>query len=190
MKKFLYQPLTPFLIHQRFGENKACISLDGGRVITCDGNNPPTGYRSIYGAEGHTGIDLRASHGQEVYCAQDGIVMSIDTDPKSGLDVRVETVFEGKKYLHIYEHLLGYQPRVGDKVLAGQIIGWANNTGWSSGDHLHFELRDENGIPIDPLPVMENIFAKDMLAITNKLKYIQEQVALLMDRLADYLRKK
>lgn len=189
MKKILYQPVKPFILGQKFGENKACIKLDHtGGVIVCDGNNPPPGYTSVYGPGGHTGIDLGVYHGQEVYCAQAGRVIEIDTEKKSGLDVRIISVIDGETVVHIYEHLLGYQVQVGSLVKTGQLIGWADNTGWSSGDHLHFQV-EKNGIPIDPLPLMEAIFAKDILKVTNAISYIKEQIAFVMDRIADLLRK-
>ena len=192
----IYQPLKPFIIIQRFGENKACINSDfqttgNIKIIGCDGNNPPEGYRSVYGSKGHTGLDLVAYHGQEVYCVLDGIVDFIDANPKSGLDVRIVSEVSGKKYRHVYEHLLGYQPQKGVKISTGQIVGWADNTGYSSGDHLHFQLEEwlnEVWVPVNPEPFIANIFAKDILSLENSLKYVSEQVALLMDRVASFLR--
>ena len=193
MDKIFYRPTKPFTLNQRFGENKACVSIDGlNKYITCDGLNPPSGFKSLYGANGHLGVDIGAYHGQEVYCIQKGIVSWIDTNPKSGLDVRIISTINGKQYKHIYEHLLGYQPKIGDMVETGQLVGWADNTGYSSGDHLHLQVEEEidnKFIPIDPLPLMSDKFAKDILLINNKLKYIQEQVALLMDNIANWLRK-
>ena len=193
MNKYFYQPLKPFKINQLFGENKACVSIDGKNTyITCDGLNPPLGFRSLYGSKGHLGLDLAAWQGQEVYCIQRGKVYQIDTQIRSGLDVRIETEIDGKKFRHIYEHLLGFQHKVGDTVETGQLIGWADNTGYSSGNHLHLQVEQNiagEWIPIDPLPLMENMFAKDILSINNSLKYIKEQIALISDRLADWLRR-
>lgn len=186
MKKFLFQPVSPFILNQKFGENSACVSTDGKlKVITCDGNNPPVGYKSLYGAGGHKGLDLYAYHGQPVYCAQDGVVETIDTNPKTGLDVKVVTEFEGEKYMHVYEHLMGYQPRVGDKLKVGDLIGWADNTGYSAGDHLHFELKKwitGKWISIDPMPVMENISA---LKFAGMWRQVQELIAKVAEWVAD-----
>jgi len=191
--KFLFQPVKPFVINQKFGENNACVTTDGtNKVISCDGNNPPAGYKSLYGSSGHKGLDLRTAHGQEVYCAQDGKVIHIDTNPKSGLDVRVQHEYKGDIYCTIYEHLLGYQPKVGDSLRVGQLIGWADNTGYSSGDHLHFELQKWDGkawVSTDPMPHMENMFALDWLALEDKVKYLAEVVAKLLDNWASKLRK-
>lgn len=191
-EKSFYWPVWPKGINQRFGENSSCVSLDGNnKVITCDGNNPPTGYKSLYGTAGHLGLDLQAYHGQEVYAVRDGVVSFIDTNEKSGLDVRVVSVINGVEYKHIYEHLLGYKPKVGDKVMTGQILGWADNTGYSSGNHLHFQLEKMiNGvfIPIDPLPLMDNIYALDILKIQNQILYIKEIIAKMFDTWGDKLR--
>ena len=190
--KYFYQPCKPFIVNQFFGENKACVSTDGkNHYMSCDGDNPPQGYRSLYGPRGHLGVDLRAFSGQELYCIQKGVVHSIDTNPRSGLDIRIITQIDDRKFKHIYEHLLGYQPKIGDIVETGQLVGWADNTGYSSSDHLHLqveELVDRVWIPIDPLLLMESIFAKNILFTNNTLKYIKEQIALLADNIANWLR--
>ena len=187
----MYQPVKPFHVNQFFGGNGICISNDQyNRIIDCDGTKPPSGFRSLYGPEGHKGLDLKIWRGQEVYCARDGVVVYIDTDTRTGLDVRVESNIGGKKYTHIYEHLLGYAPQVGSKIMTGQLIGWADNTGYSSGDHLHFEVRDEFGNSIDPLSIMYPTFAKDILLFSHKVKWLTEQVALLADRIGAFLREK
>lgn len=175
--KLLFQPLKPFIINQRFGANKACITTDGTRkVITCDGNNPPNGYKSLYGKYGHGGIDCYAHHGQPLFAAQDGVVYHIDTSKKSGLDVRIESEVNGVKFRHIYEHLMSYEVQVGQKVRVGQLIGRCDNTGYSSGDHLHFEMRiQSNDVwkKVDPLEYMEDIYAPDFLKIIDQFAYLK-----------------
>lgn len=194
--KFLFQPVKPFHINQRFADNDACESItvnaDGTHtVINCDGNNPPEGYRSLY-ADGHHGaLDLRAVHGQEVYAAQDGVVYFIDTHPRSGLDVRIEHTVHGEKYRTIYEHLMGYQVKVGDRVRVGQLIGWANNTGYSAGDHLHFQVEkliDGRWVKVDPEPLLEPIFALDWLKTEDMFAYLKEMLAKYLDNSAYKIR--
>lgn len=190
--KYLFQPVRPFIINQAFAENKACVSIDGSKVvITCDGTKPPKGFKSLYGAKGHTGLDLKCSHGQEVYAAQAGTVYAIDTNPKSGLDVRIEHEVNGLKFRTIYEHLLGHQVKVGDTVRTGQLIGWGDNTGYSSGDHLHFEYLVWNGkeyVHADPMTAMQDMFALDFIKLYDKVAYLKEVVAKLADNLAVKLR--
>jgi murein DD-endopeptidase MepM/ murein hydrolase activator NlpD len=191
--KIIFQPVKPFFISQWYGDNKACVSLDGtNKVISCDGLNPPAGYKSLYGAKGHQAIDLGTWHGQEVYACQSGTVYQIDTDKRSGLDVRIEHDVNGVKCRTIYEHLMGYQVTVGEKVEVGQLIGWADNTGYSSGDHLHLVLEIWNGKTwekADPLDYMEPIFAKDFLKMVNQVKWAKETIAKLLDNWAYKLRK-
>ena len=193
MSKPFSQPLSPFIINQKFGENNACVTTDGtNKVINCDGLNPPKGYKSLYGKAGHTGLDLGAKHGQEVYCACEGTVYFIDTQEKSGLDVRVESIVDGVTYHHIYEHLLGYSKKVGDTVKTGELIGWADNTGYSSGNHLHFQVEQligKNWVKVDPLQLMTNDFARNILLMNDVIKYAKEVIALLLDRSATKLRK-
>lgn len=186
--KFLFQPVKPFVINQKFGENTACFPISGEQhVITCDGNNPPLGYKSAYGAGGHKGVDLQTFHGQPVYASCDGVVDMIDTHPRTGLDVRILSVIEGQKYLHIYEHLMGYNVQKGQFAKTGDCIGWADNTGFSSGDHLHFELkRIDQGVytSIDPIPFMNNYFAPSV----DKIKAVMEKLAVALEMLVDKLR--
>jgi murein DD-endopeptidase MepM/ murein hydrolase activator NlpD len=179
MPKFIYQPLKPFVVTQLFGESKACVDLKTGKkVISCNGLRPPKGYKSLY-LNGHKGVDMRAKHGQPVYSASDGVVEFIDTQPKSGLDVRVVFEHEGKKYRCIYEHLLGYQKKIGDRVFIGDLIGWADNTGYSSGDHLHFqfEVWNKSWKAIDPMPFMYPTYALDIAPLYNRLKELMAQLA-------------
>ena len=190
MTKLIYQPVKPFKINQRFGDNRACVDLaTNSKYITCDGKNPPEGYKSVYGERGHSGLDLAIYRGQPIYCVADGIVSSIDTNPRTGLDVRIITEYKGKRYLHWYEHLQGHNVKVGDKVGVGDCIGWGDNTGYSSGDHLHLEFREEvNGqwVSIDPLIYMENGFALDVKGLLAKIRELMARVA---ELLADKLRK-
>lgn len=187
MSKPLFRPVKPLGINQGFGENTICVSTDGKNVvIPCDGHKPPKGFQSLYGPAGHLGVDMQATHGQPVYNVMDGVIYKIDTNQKSGLDVRVECEWQGRKFRFIYEHLLGYQYKVGDKVKAGDIIGWADNTGYSSGNHLHFQMEELIGkkwVPIDPMPYMSEYYAQDISSL-------QEKLARLSELLADLLRSK
>lgn len=187
----LFQPLKPFRINQKFGENRACVDLATNSVyITCDGTNPPQGFKSVYGDLGHLGLDLAAYRGQPVYAAAAGTVSSIDTNPRTGLDVRIITESNGKKYLHWYEHLQGHNVKVGQWVKLGDVIGWADNTGYSSGDHLHLQLMVEVAgawTPIDPLVHMESMCALDAKGIFSRML---EQLAVLSEKLAELARQR
>lgn len=194
MQKFLYQPTSPFIINQKYGERGACVDIaTNKKVINSTNGVCPTGYRSLYGPGGHNGIDLALIHGQNIYNAQDGIVNEICTEEARGLGVGIITkdkyfftetgTYEFAKIR--YWHLCAIKVQMGQTVSAGEIIGLGDNTGYSSGDHLHFEVKPVkyvNGILInilqdngcygvvDPLPYMENIFALKIVGIVSAIQ--------------------
>lgn len=149
--KFLFKPVAPFVINQHFGENKACIDIKTGKeTIFCDGLNPPKGYKSVYTQmKGHNGLDLRADSNQPIYSAQDCIVEEVVDEPVRGLGLGLVTINkfwceETQSFEHFkirYWHNARHNVRKGDKVFIGDLIAWADNTGYSSGDHLHLELK-------------------------------------------------
>lgn len=189
--RFIFQPITPWNIVQRFGEQMACVdTATFSKVIACDGNNPPPGYQSLYGPKGHPGIDIPSKRWNQVYAAADGVVKKKVTEPVRGLSIGIVHLEAGKYYMTRYLHLAAIDVDIDEKVGVGDFIGYADNTGYSSGDHLHFELGtcDKNGdnyIQIDPLPHMYTTFALTAKTVT---KRILEQLAILTDKVADFLR--
>ena len=191
MERIFAMPLNTWTFSQIFGENRACIEINGTKVITCDGNNPPPGYRSVYGPQGHQGWDLPCPEGTEVYCGLAGHIYAIDANPRTGLDIRVESEYGGRKFRHIHEHLMGIQRKIGDKVETGELLGWAGSTGYSSGPHLHWEiweLLNGNWTLIDPKTVTHMVPATAILTINNRIKYIKELLAKYLDNLAFKMR--
>jgi murein DD-endopeptidase MepM/ murein hydrolase activator NlpD len=53
----------------------------------------------------------------------------------------------------LYAHLLATSVTVGQTVARGQTIGLEGSTGYSTGPHVHFELR-VNNLVTDPLPYL------------------------------------
>ena len=56
----------------------------------------------------------------------------------------------GDGKMSIYGHLSGVTVSPGQSVVGGQLIGYVGSTGYSTGPHLHFELR-YNGVRYDPM---------------------------------------
>jgi murein DD-endopeptidase MepM/ murein hydrolase activator NlpD len=55
--------------------------------------------------------------------------------------------------LSVYGHLDRILVSNGQAVQGGQVIGLCGSTGWSTGPHVHFEIR-VNGVPVDPAPYL------------------------------------
>jgi murein DD-endopeptidase MepM/ murein hydrolase activator NlpD len=55
---------------------------------------------------------------------------------------KVVMIDHGNNYISVYAHLESYSVKKADSVTAGKVIGKIDNTGKSSGHHLHFEIRE------------------------------------------------
>ncbi len=130
MKLKLQQPLDFVRLNQAFGLNE----------------NPL--YKKL-GLKGHNGWDYYAPDGTKVKAAHDGEVTFSGEDNSGGLGIVIRTLekfdYEDKQvyFKTIYWHLQkdSFQVKAGEKVKAGQWIANADNTGASTGSHLHFGLK-------------------------------------------------
>ena len=94
----------------------------------------------------HKGMDLYASLGTPVIAADSGQVISAEYDGGYGYCL---LVYHGGGVATFYAHLSGFNVGAGQFVEKGQVIGYVGSTGYSTGNHLHFEVRI-NGQPQDP----------------------------------------
>jgi len=114
---------------------------------------------------GHWGTDLVAADGTPIYAVSDGEAIraefSGDTDkyPRGGNNAFGNTIVWRTPHSGVvrYAHLQEYLPNPDDTALAGQLIGYTDNTGTSTGSHLHFELAPDgrylnNKSKVDPVP--------------------------------------
>lgn len=97
----------------------------------------------------HTGVDIAAAGGTPVKAANDGVVVDVRYNVAYGRMVKVD---HGNGIQTWYCHLSAANVRVGEMVARGQKVGAVGSTGWSTGNHLHFEMRI-NGRPVNPLQV-------------------------------------
>lgn len=144
------------------------------------------GYVKLYptlGLKGHNGWDMSCWHGEPLYHSADWAgTMKTEVDRNGGIGVDViskEPVFSYKgQQVHAklrYWHLKSVVGWDGKDVREGDLIGYGDTTGVSSGDHLHWGLKPcfkdgsnvdgGNGFygAIDPAPYFVNMFVLDVV---------------------------
>lgn len=145
-KKFAKLPLDKIYITQRFAEN-------------------PQFYKK-YGIPGHNGLDFRTKFSDTplgkryIYAVDDGKVIKVVIAKLGGYGTYV-TLQHKDGSITIYGHQYVPKVKLGQVVLAGAIIGISDNTGDSSGPHLHLGYKPPKWNPkngyngyVDPLPLL------------------------------------
>ena len=94
----------------------------------------------------HYGIDLAASSGTPIVATRAGTVTTAKYSSSAGYYV---TLDHGDNFSSQYMHMTHYIVKKGDKVSAGQVIGYVGSTGASTGPHLHFGILS-NGSYVNP----------------------------------------
>lgn len=102
------------------------------------------------GSEFHTGIDIPAPNGTNVIAADRGTVIFSGWMNGYGNTVIID---HGDAISTLYAHHSRNLVSVGQVVARGQVIAEVGSTGFSTGPHLHFEVR-RNGRHIDPMPFL------------------------------------
>lgn len=95
----------------------------------------------------HTGIDIESPRKTPFVAAQTGTVVFANWFAGYGKAIIID---HGGGYTTLYGHLDVISVNVGDVVKKGEVIGQTGNTGYSTGPHLHFEVR-MNGEYVDPM---------------------------------------
>ncbi len=90
-----------------------------------------------FGKGGHKGVDLRAPHGTPIMAAAGGTVTLAGVYRNYGNCVIID---HGNGFSTLYAHASSLCVRQGDKVSAGEVIALVGSTGYSTGNHLHFEV--------------------------------------------------
>ena len=86
----------------------------------------------------HQGVDLAAPIGTPVLAARGGIVETTGTDTVYGNYIVLK---HDNSTQSLYAHLSAIDVKMGMRVEKGNTIGKVGTTGWSTGPHLHFEMR-------------------------------------------------
>ena len=154
------------------GSSGGSVSIDTGAATQIDAGGgwvwPTPGaytltseFNESRSYEQHGGIDIGASMGTAIYAANSGTVVSSNNtcnhvssggnwcDCGGGYGNFV-WILHDNGYETIYGHMTTTAVGTGDRVSAGQLIGYVGSSGWSTGPHLHFELRI-GGVKSNPL---------------------------------------
>ncbi|WP_368739112.1 peptidoglycan endopeptidase EnpA [Enterococcus faecalis] len=103
----------------------------------------------LYG-DFHTGIDYAAPTGTPIPAQHPGLVDWVQSST-IGLGEHVGIKVADNLWA-LYGHMSRIRAKMGDKVKAGQIVGDVGSSGWSTGPHVHYELRKggPNGQHVNP----------------------------------------
>ncbi|MFZ5623400.1 MAG: murein hydrolase activator EnvC family protein, partial [Gemmatimonadota bacterium] len=93
------------------------------------------------------GIGIGAPVGTPVKAVEAGRVGLVQRLSTYGLTVVVE---HGNGYYSVYSHLNDATVKPGDTIARGQVIGAVGGQNSDQGPHLHFEIRGDNQIALDP----------------------------------------
>jgi len=107
------------------------------------------GYRtSLSGSKRfHAGVDLYAPNGTPIYACESGQVIKAEYHGGYGYCI---LIYHGGGLATFYAHLSGFAVSLGQNVSRGQIIGYVGTTGYTTGPHLHLEVRS-NGAAQNPM---------------------------------------
>lgn len=134
-------------------ENRKAINYDGGQFAW-----PAPSYKRIsddYGnrvhptlgvTQFHNGIDMAAPGGSPILAAYDGEVVAADYSATMGNYIMID---HGDGLVTIYMHASSLGVSKGQTVARGEQIGCVGSTGRSTGNHLHFSVR-QNGSYVSP----------------------------------------
>jgi murein DD-endopeptidase MepM/ murein hydrolase activator NlpD len=126
--------------------------------------------QGLHKGDGRYAIDFSSVLGTPVHAVRDGIVIGVREDSEDG--GIGEQFAAAANYINVYHedgtiagygHLMkdGSEVEIGDRVKAGQLIGYSGNSGYSSGPHLHFavsryafEDSSGGGVKSETLPLL------------------------------------
>jgi hypothetical protein len=158
--KTIYRAIKSNYITQLFGENK-------------------NDFYAELKMKGHNGIDFLAIEKEPIYwdIESEGKVIWCGTDDKGGIGVEIVSQENDDYYKSRFWHLKSFCIHKGKYLKFGDLIGYADNTGLSTGTHLHRDIKkceqdgttinSNNGYKgcIDYFSSFKNIFVNDIIRL-------------------------
>ena len=139
------------------GPSGYSYGICSGTAVTGPGANGwfvlPTGSARVSGwyfhdprNPGHIGLDYACRLGDPLYAADNAVVTIAGWNGGYGIMVELN---HGNGFVTRYGHFDSIAVGCGQAIYQGQLLGYCGSTGFSTGPHLHFEIR-HNGVPQDP----------------------------------------
>jgi len=130
-------PVAKSATPSRVSGGGAVASGGGGAGYT----HPLPGSVRSQGIHGYNGVDLAAPAGTPILAAASGeVIVSRSSGWNGGYGLYV-VIKHPNGTQTLYAHNSRNAVAVGERVVAGQVIGYVGNTGRSTGNHVHFEVR-------------------------------------------------
>ncbi|MBQ6434376.1 MAG: M23 family metallopeptidase [Synergistaceae bacterium] len=145
-----YYNLTP---RSRNDNNFFLSNLNGKMLWPVNGK--VSSYFGMRGKRKHEGIDIPMPAGTPIRAAKSGVVSRTGNNSTMGFRGYGNFVLldHGSGLQSFYAHCLSVAVVQGQRVMQGQIIGYVGNTGRSTANHLHFEVRVNNA-KVNPVPYL------------------------------------
>jgi murein DD-endopeptidase MepM/ murein hydrolase activator NlpD len=146
--------------------------LKGNPPITQHFGENPQNYPLTHG---HNGIDFGVPNGTPAYASVDGLIVFAEMDPETKANKKTgygnEVRIQAADCLVIYGHLQEFACKRDDRVKAGDLIGYTDNTGNSTGPHLHFEVRMASGVLscVDPEAYLVDVITPSRILFKVKI---------------------
>lgn len=112
------------------------------------------GDRESFRDHAHRGIDLKMNEGEPLKSIADGEIIIRDFGGHNAGKTIIINGEDGRQY--IYGHLSKFNVTEGQHVSEGDLIGLSGNTGFSTGAHLHFGVKEGNRF-VDPAPFVNKV---------------------------------
>lgn len=123
------------------------------------------GFGAPRSGHSHQGLDFPVPYGTRVGAAGRGT--TIYAAYNYGGYGNLVVVQHRLGFTTWYAHLSSITSWVGEQVVGGTRIGYVGSTGYSTGPHLHFEVRRYD-TPIDPLPLLLSTVATPFRSAPSK----------------------
>lgn len=137
--------------------SSAGLNFDGSFIWPCDNMWVTSAVKRRWG-RWHKGLDIGARY-EDVYASASGYCYPLENPGGYGHYI---LMVHGDGWCTLYGHLSSYNVGYGEYASQGEVIATSGNSGSSTAPHLHFEIRQANGLssyfstsfldPLDYLP--------------------------------------